>query len=358
MTGKLITRSEDKLLFLCTRQTFQPRHQALVAAICQAEAVRWDLLYTMARVHGVAPLVYTNLAQCASLELGMPPNIQAQFKRSLASQIVHQARQAEKITQVLAFCQRHSIAVMLIKGAALDILVYHQPWYTVSNDVDFIVKPKKEALSEPIRTALRATRHGLPSECNFFEHHDVTMQQTLSIDFQRIWADALKIKFKGHDLFVMAPEDMLITACINSCRKRYFRLKALSDIQALIEHYPHLDWETLIAKARAYRCDLILYTALLVTQMTLGCDLPPGRLDDLAPNPLRRTIIHSLSRRVHRASLAALHSGRRILGRPVDGSLLLQYASLHWHQIWRRRTRFIQKRERPELELNIEGAAR
>ena len=355
---RLKTTVEDQLLFACTRQTFLAAHHDEVLDICRNRAVNWDIVYTIAAVHGVAPLVYVNLLQCCPTGWGMPQPVGDQFKHNLASNMVYKAKRAKKTAEVLAFCNSKAIDIMLIKGAALEMLVYHQPWYTVSNDVDFIVKAKWEALPEADRRALWTIRRGLPSECDFFEHHDVMMGGTLAVDFDKIWTEASQVNFRGHDVFVMAPEDMLMALCINSCRKRYFRLKALCDIAETINAYRDLNWEKLTAQSRVYGCNMIVYPALLIPSMTLGSDLPEGVLADLAVSSRRKQLIGYLSQGILRSSLTSLYSGRRIIGRPLDLSLLLQYATLYWRQVWRRRTRIIRKRPHSELELNIPDLAK
>ncbi len=193
-------KPEDRLLFTCTRQNFLSTNQETVIDICRNQEINWDVVYATARVHGVAPLVYSNLQRCTAINLGIPRDIVNQFKRSLASNIVRQKRAAEKLTELLSFFNQKSIDVMLVKGAALDILVYDQPWYTTLNDVDLIVGLRKEELPDKDIAEIRATRlglQGLPSECEFFKHHDIDMSGMLPINFQKIWDEAAKIKFRG-----------------------------------------------------------------------------------------------------------------------------------------------------------------
>ena len=104
------------------------------------------------------------------------------------------------------------------------------------------------------------------------------------------------IDFMGYAVYVMSPEDMLLTTCINSCRKRFFRLKSLCDIAESINKYRCLNWEKLIRDARAYQCNNIVYTALLITKMTLGSDVPQRVLKELSDRVLRDKITYCLAR--------------------------------------------------------------
>jgi len=241
--------------------------------------------------------------------------------------------------RVLALCKQKSIDVMVVKGEALSALVYDQPWYTASADVDLVIKPKREQIDpedhRQIRNMLEEINHEQTPfkehiEYDYFEHHDVTMNNVLAIDSEQIWREAHKIQLYGHDVMVMTPEDMLIAVAVNSCRKRFFRLKSLSDIAEIIRKYPDLNWRKLTSRAREYKCNTIVYTALLVTQMTLGCSLPDGVLADLHVNPVRASLIrrsvYNLSKHASLVDLSA-RSRRRMFGREFSWPLVVTYAT-------------------------------
>ena len=134
----------------------------------------------------------------------------------------------------------------------------------------------------------------------------------------------------------MSPEDMLISLCVNSCRKRYFRLKALCDIAETVNRCGSLDWSKLVQKATAYDCRAIVYAALFITQSRLNCALPTGVLDALHLNPARRRAIHYLSRQLSLTAYDSLYAGGTLAGRRPDFALILPYATFRPYQIWRR----------------------
>ena len=164
-------------------------------------------------------------------------------------------------------------------------------------------------------------------------HHDVTMNGILPVDFQSIWRDVFRIQYRGQKLFVMSQEDMLITSCINSCRKRYFRLKALFDIAEIIYKFPDLNWAEFVRKAKEYQCNNIVYTAFLVTKETLGCPIPTAVFSDLDINHNREQIIKRLTSRFSANPLVDLSTEKLIFKRRVGLSLMLPYASYSWNQV-------------------------
>lgn len=327
---------EDKLLFLLTRQDFQAAHRQAALDICRQYPLNWTAVFETANLHGVAPLVYVNLRQFPALPNGIPPNVAARFRRRLMHNMADSQRLAQNLSRAVAFFAARSIPVMLIKGMALDLLVYHQPYYTVLNDADLVLGVERSRIPPRQLAEFAAFFHQTGLEYDFFEHHDVTMNGVLPVDFRQIWADAVKAGFNGQSVRVMCPEDMLISLCINSCRKRYFRLKALCDIAETISHYPALNWPKLAAKARAYDCRAIVYAALFITRLTTGCNLPPGFLAALQVNPVQAAVIRGLARQMSLRAFASLQNRPGLFGKSVGLSLVLPYATLRGYQMWRR----------------------
>ena len=327
---------EERLLLACTRQNLLEQHQQAVLDICQQVPIKWDIVYETARQHNVAPLIYTNLLRCPIPKPGLPSDIKAKFEQSYYRNIAIMSGLSKKIAEKLAFFNAQSIDVMLIKGAALAILVYDQPWYTI-HDVDLVIKLHETDLSPSNINEINTLFDDLPGvEYDFFEHHDVVLNGMLPVDFCQIWAQAKKIAFGGQEVFVMSPEDMLISVCINSCRKRFFKLKSLFDIAEIIEKYPDLNWDELITKAKAYQCHNIAYTALWTTNLTVGCKLPEGVLDAFAVNPVRAAVVRRVSRSISFSRLSSLYSGIAFYGVPLSTSLLLPYVTYSPVQLWRK----------------------
>jgi hypothetical protein len=320
-------RREDQLLFTCTRQRFLPEHHDRLAAIVHGRPPRWEEIYSTARDHGVAPLVGVNLRQAVWAQV--PAAVRACFELCTQRNVLVKSLHAERIRNVLAFFARRNIRVLLAKGAGLDSVVYEKPWYTISADIDLMIGCRAEALSLHEHAAvdnLMAGRNPLerriPIESEWYVHHDVSMNGLLRVDFAALWQAARPISLGDQTALVMAPEHMLLAACINSCRKRFFRLKAICDIAEVVAAGA-IGWEDVVRWARQWRCENIVYTALRVAAMTVGCRVPCSVFDEFGVAPLRRRVIDFLSAR---QSFTALAVGNR---RPGPG-LLLPMAAYRW----------------------------
>jgi hypothetical protein len=327
---------EDKVLLLCARQEFAEIHLETLLGLCAAETISWEKALDTAKLHEVAPLVWANLEKAIAAGLSIPQEFDDRFQLTCYANVATKGRQKAKLAETVPFLNAHSIDVMGIKSVALDLLVYDHPWYTVAGDADLVLRPRQDSVPPNVMAEIQQFFAGWPIEWEFYEHHDVTMNGQLPVDFDRIWRDAVSVPFEGHELLLMSTEDMLLSLCINSARKRFFRLRSLVDIAETVSRCHELDWPTLVEKARAYQCSHFAFTALFVTQTALECTLPEGVLDQLAPASTRTSLlkrmIPTLMRRQSLDSLSS-YTGWELFGRKMGPSLLLPYASEPWRRI-------------------------
>lgn len=334
--------AEEQVLFLCTRQTFSAGHCEQLFRLCAAQPIDWQAIHTTATAHGVTPLVYHNLLQSAPVPAQIPGDVVALFEQSVKANKLLKGLMQARVREILDFFNARSIDVMFVKGAALNLLVYRQPWYTLSADSDLIVRCLRDRFTKEERTIiwpqpdqpLPPLRRLANVEAEFMQHHDISMNGLLPVDFDSVFERAADVRIDGQPALVMCPEDLLLSACINSCRKRYFRLKALCDIAELIETLP-LDWDQVVTRAKEWQCHIIVYAALSATSQTVGCTVPARVFDDLSVSRWRRWLIDGMCRRRSFARLSSLSAGVPVFGHQVGIGLLLPYATYTNSQIVR-----------------------
>ena len=241
---------EDRLLAACAQLDFGEAELAVVAELSQADGIRWERIYQTARIHGVVPLVFRNLTVLDPADLPFTNGVGDQFRQGFVDNLVAKRHLREGLWKVLRFFNEKQLDVMLIKGAALDLFGNGYGRYTVSRDVDLIIRAHYQQLREELLMELDEMNSGFPLEYDFYSHHDIDMNGALPIDWDRIWADAIPVRHAGRNFYIMSPEDALITACINACRKRYFNLKALCAIDALLRDGAAFRWDELFEKSQ------------------------------------------------------------------------------------------------------------
>lgn len=294
-------RAEDRILFAVARQDLLDEHREAVLELARGP-VRWDEVADLAGRHGVAPIAGHHLLRSG---VDLPPEVAARLERAFFENALVKAQEAERLARGIGRLREAGYQVMLLKGAALDLLVYREPWVVASKDSDLLLRPDPGRALSPDERAVRRSLYRSGIECDLGVHHDLDMNGVLPVRYERIWAGARPVDLRGAEAYVMAPEDLLISLCVNSCRKRFFRLKHLFDIAETIRRLS-LDWERLAASVREDRCEGIVYAALLTASLTLGAEIPDGALGALGVPRARAGLVRRLvGRHLRRGSLAA-----------------------------------------------------
>lgn len=323
----------EQMLLCCTRLEFDSKWQA--AASNLAGAVDWAEVLAIAVLHQVTPLVYRNLQTCPELSARVPAEVIAQFRQALVMNMQKKAELGDALRGALAFFGEMGIDLLLIKGTSLDVRLYKETWLTVSQDLDLVVLSKWSALTEEARQWIRDGNAATPLidvQCEI--HADLVMNGLLPLDFEAMLARAEPREVQGHRALLMCAEDELLCACIQSFRKRYFRLKSLCEIAEFVNRHPDLDWDALAHNATSERCAGILYVALLAASLSLGCELPEDLRSRLKVSRLRAAGLQFLIHRLSFSSLATLYVDRWVRGKQLGPSLMLPYASLGLGKAW------------------------
>ncbi|HEY3823236.1 MAG TPA: nucleotidyltransferase family protein [Bryobacteraceae bacterium] len=283
------------------------------------------MLHT-AHLHGVAPLVFHNLTRIPEISAVLPEEVLARFRMLRLAAEVRSGELRRKVADVAGFCEERGIRVMAFKGAALDLLVYEQPWYTQCADFDLILDCKREAMTPDDLAALHNLCMG-EIEAEFLDHHDLTMSNVLPMSFEAIWNEARSLRVGAHEVWLMSDEDLLLSLCINSCRKRFFRLKSVCDIAEFLRVRGQPRWELFAQKAHERGCSGIAYAALFASLIALDAPVSPEALAILDVNSAHAWTMRYLCRNLCFSSLAGATRGVRIWQHTVAGSLFLAYAS-------------------------------
>ena len=318
---------EDRILALCARQDFTPRHLQAVEELCGG-GVRWERLAAAAGRHGVLPIVGANLRRCDPARTGLPADLAARFEIAVFENAAVRERDADRLAAGLARLREVELEAMLLKGTALALAVYEEPWVVTSQDIDLVLRPgpgweKGKGEEKAVRRALYT--NGV--ECDLETHHDVTMNGVLPVDFPRIWREARPVRFRGVPAWTMSPEDLLISLAVN-CNRKHFRLKGLFDVAETLRRGEAIDWRRLGELARQGHCEGIVYTALAITREALGAELPAGAMEALGLSRPRAALLRALVRAFPRAGSFVERSGSAL-------AFALAYVSLRPAEVWK-----------------------
>ena len=336
---------EERLLLGCLRQELAAEEADAIVRDLEGVSIDWELVEQNAREQGVAPLMFANLKRCRSAGLDVPPIVLNRFRGAMFTAIKTKEEHGRWLAHVLAYVDAHDLHVMVVKGAALDLEVLKTPWHVVSLDVDLLVREHYSELPDAVCEPIWDFNSQGPLECDFGSHHDLSIDELLPIDYPRLWADAKRIEIDGRGARVMSPEDMLITACTDACRKRFFHLKNLFNLRAILDRFDRLDWQRVAKIAQTQRCTGIVYAALWSAKLATGAPISHDVLRTIRPRPwLRRWSIRWLAARrsftpVTRRSVVhdkAFSLGHKRVFSLSNLSLLLVYTAYTPRQAWHR----------------------
>lgn len=285
--------AEAEFLFACVNRNNEPA--AIAGRIgALADGFAWPMVFQIATVQGIAPLLSVALKAAARVGTDIPRQALVGFELQERKWFAQQAGRRERLRAILELARRANLRIMLLKSAAIGARRPSETSLVISDDIDLLVEPAEVTLGEEVRDSFWEHNRKGNCEINFGEHHDVNLDGALPVCFPELWSDAEPLEVLGEPAWVPCREDTLIIACINSHRKRYFHLRQLYAICETLRLEGEIDWSVVEAKARRYECCFQVYAALLVTGQMLGCTIPADLETRLSISWLRSAVIRHL----------------------------------------------------------------
>ncbi len=290
----------DDLLLKCLRADPVRAEGAGIPPISEAD---WNALLEQAARHGITPLFYHGLrTHCPGVSI--PPAVTAALRQAYLENAARNVRLYQILSGVLQALHRHTIPVIVLKGAHLAELVYGAPALRFMGDLDLLVKTgdlmKVDALL--IEMGCTPTIHNriVASDNNEFVYimprRDVCLEVHWSIlspllpfaiDTEGQWERARPARIAGVDAAVFCPEDLLLHLCLHAGCTHGFEpgLKLFCDIREILRHYGEgLDWGVVQHRARAWGAEKCVYLTLRLSRELLGVALPEEFMESLKPS--------------------------------------------------------------------------
>lgn len=140
MNNKLNIRNEEILLLGLCRLDFGVELKVMLQALTE-EITDWQYFTSLANSHGVAALVYNNLEKLEFLRF-IPGETVDFLRNALLMSLSRNARNTEMMGEVLKLLNRESVKTVLLKGMALEQMVYENRGLRQMTDVDVLVERK------------------------------------------------------------------------------------------------------------------------------------------------------------------------------------------------------------------------
>lgn len=230
-----------------------------------ARVQRWDEVVAAAEEHGIAPLLHVHL-RAASIQV---PEYAARQLLALVVRHRHATRvRTRALSEILAALDGAGIAVIVLKGAALQQVLYAAPEMRPMNDLDLLVDARQAAAAQAVLRRLGFNAPATVPDVRLLEHHHlpaatresegVAVQVEIHHDaLSRDWRDSLTLQtlsvppraftFDGRDAHALGHVDML-RHIAHHCADRGpgFRLIWVADLVGYAQRYhAEIDWEKL-----------------------------------------------------------------------------------------------------------------
>jgi hypothetical protein len=140
MNNKLNIRDEEILLIGLCRLDFGVELKVMLQALVE-EITDWEYFTSLANSHGVAALVYNNLERMGFLRF-IPAETADFLRNALLMSLSRNAKNTQMMGEVLKLLNRESVKTVLLKGMALEQMVYENRGLRQMTDVDVLVERK------------------------------------------------------------------------------------------------------------------------------------------------------------------------------------------------------------------------
>jgi VanZ family protein len=303
-----------RLLVECARS--RPSDAAIQCAVTAVGD--WNPCLDQAARHGMAPLLYSCLSQAYSDTV--PPPILGRLRERFDAAARANLRLAAELVRLASLFDRAGIQVVPFKGPVVAWSLYESPALREMSDLDLLVHP--DGLSRAIDLLVSAGYRALhPYDRRFVgQFHEVSLVSDVTrlavdlhwslapsslchaLDVEGIWARLMPVQVAGLTVQTLGNQDLLAFLCIHGAKHEWRSLHWLADLARLVDQAAidpaAIDWEILMARARARQSCRMVFAGLLLVVDLLGANIPPAIVARLRAHAAAVALAARLRRRI------------------------------------------------------------
>jgi hypothetical protein len=290
-----ITSWENQLILCCARTDVDTFTIEKIKDIV-TQNLDWNHIITTAALHKITPLLYHNLSHiCPEL---LPQPVLAYLQQYFQANVRHNLFLTGELLKILNWFASAGISAIPIKGATLAVCAYQNLGLRQFHDIDILVHPEDAIAARDIlidqgyENTYKFTRQQEIARLkspyckdNNYYHKDIgiyidfhwqLLQKYLSfpLNYQQLWQRHNYISLAGKTVLNLAPEDNILYLCVHGARDRWNRLQLISDITAVINTNPQLNWDVVIKQSQKLGCRKRFLLGMILAQDLLGVNLP------------------------------------------------------------------------------------
>lgn len=273
----------------------------LRASLCRGEEAinawhEWGRDYESRELEGdsfrLLPLLYYNLRRLGLKGPAMD-KLRGVYKRAWYDNqlLLH------RLSGVLKTLAASGIETMVLKGAALSVMYYPEPWLRPMTDVDILVPSSKvRSTMEVLQASGHRPEHRIPESLPDFTYAlSFMLDQTRVLDLhcrimlecrwnspdEDLWRGALPLDILGATTLALNPTDQLLHVCVNATRwENAPQVRWIADAVTIMNK-SEIDWNHLKAQALKLHLVLPLRETLHYLHFEHDAPIPPHLLEEL-----------------------------------------------------------------------------
>ncbi|OPX35180.1 MAG: hypothetical protein B1H11_09505 [Desulfobacteraceae bacterium 4484_190.1] len=269
------------------------------------DSLQWAEVLNTAWLHGIGPILYQELKRVEGNRL-IPQKAFAELAETYyatAARNMYLFAQLQKVVEALG---EQGIDVILLKGAALASMVYHDAGLRPMYDIDLLAKKDELNVVEAVLLKLgyesrddkkdgwyRKNHYHIPYDhpsqpIPIEIHWDIVQEKPPSgihvlesREIKGFWKRAEEIKMGGLKAKIPCPEDMLLHLCLHFLKHRFpgkeygFHgmggLLQIYDISRMLAEYGgRMDWDGFLSQADLWGMQRLVATVLCVVNELIG----------------------------------------------------------------------------------------
>ncbi len=288
----------------------QPTEIERLGELCAQPGLDWEKTEQIAKHHGLAAVLYTNLiSHAAGL---VPESVKASLKNEAQRNYKINLHLTAEIIRLDKLLSPTGISICPIKGPLLSKQLYGDLGLRATRDIDLLLPEDQVLAAEKtllaagyIRTAPRTALS--PAQWKFYKnkahhfhfeypkrrglieiHWALSSPDLLPVSTTRQFLSRARPLQEYPSMLGLADEDLFCFLVFHGAKHGWELFKWLADIALLMRRSPDLDWQTIHAQMAEFDLLRPLGQGLLLAQDLFNVQAPPQAMPLLDQPPVQR----------------------------------------------------------------------
>lgn len=286
---------EAELLLLCVRSRIGPETIQDIKRLI-AQDIDWGFFLGAVYTHQLGPLVYWNLTSACPdvVPEGVLNPLKADYNRNAARNLF----MTGEVCRILDIFKEHGIPAMSFKGPLQAARIYGNLALRQISDLDFLVRRRnvmaaKEALvAHGFRPGKLFTTEQERAHIYGDAYYDypfisrdgsflvevhwlfLPRQSAFEMDEDFTWEGVVEVTRADRPHLSFPPEEQFLFQCVHNEQHNWRCLKFICDAARMIETYPEMQWDRVLARANRMGRERTILLTLYLASTLLAAPFP------------------------------------------------------------------------------------